>query len=155
IVGRPFPQSKPTVDVETSPPEIESGKSKGKTLNSNTANILEQAKKKYESGDLDGAIEQVKSIPVSASSFQEIAEMITQWQQDWAKSEALFNDINQALDRGQWDKVLAYKDHPEKLPNLEYWRKKIEPLFQQAAENLAKQKQPQEGKHDFDSQAKP
>ncbi len=66
--------------------------------------------------------------------------MITQWQQDWKKSEALFNDINKALDNGQWDKVLAYKDQPEKLPNIEYWRNKIEPLFKQAADNRAKEK---------------
>ncbi|WP_026731603.1 serine/threonine-protein kinase [Fischerella sp. PCC 9605] len=164
IARRPVPKPKPVVDVETSPPETlessssptsESGKSKGKIPNSSTANILEQAREKYESGDLDGAVEQIKSIPVSASSFKETAEMITQWQQDWAKSEALFNDINQALDNGQWDKVLAYKNTPEKLPNLKYWRKKIEPLFKQAAENLAKKKQPQGGKPDSNSQEKP
>ncbi|MGI8500524.1 MAG: serine/threonine protein kinase, partial [Hassallia sp.] len=44
------------------------------------------------------------------------------------------------------DKVLAYKDHPEKLPNIQYWRDKMDPLFKQAADNLAKQELPKLGK---------
>jgi serine/threonine-protein kinase len=35
--------------------------------------------------------------------------------------------------------VLAYRDQPEKLPNIKYWQNKLEPLFKQAAENAAKQ----------------
>ncbi|MFN6566431.1 protein kinase domain-containing protein [Dendronalium sp. ChiSLP03b] len=105
-----------------------------------TGKIVEQAKQKYDSGDLVGAIALLKSIPASASSgIKETAAIINQWQQDWAKADALFNDINKALESGQWDKVLDYKNHPEQLPNTQYWRKKIEPLFKQAAENLAKQ----------------
>ncbi len=102
--------------------------------------ILEKARDKYESGDLQGAIDLLKSISANAGNWKQVTKIITQWQQDWAKSEAFFNDINQALKNGQWDKVLAYKKHPEKLPNIQYWRNKIELLFKQAAENLAKQK---------------
>ncbi|MCP6757624.1 MAG: serine/threonine protein kinase [Fischerella sp. CENA71] len=152
IVNRPL-STKPVVDVETSPsktsqplslpspfPQSNSNKPQNKAVNKSASEILEQAKEKYESGDLDGAIELLKSIPWNASDFKETADIITQWQQDWTKSEALFNEINKALDNGQWDKVLAYKDHPEKLPNIEYWRNKIEPLFKQAADNQAKEK---------------
>ncbi|BAZ47403.1 serine/threonine protein kinase [Nostoc sp. NIES-4103] len=111
-----------------SQPNVDSGK------------IVEQARKKYDSGDIVGAIALLKSIPANASSgIKETAAMINQWQQDWAKADALFNDINKALEDGQWDKVLDYKNHPEKLPNTQYWRNKLEPLFKQAAANLAKQ----------------
>jgi serine/threonine-protein kinase len=68
--------------------------------------------------------------------------MINQWQQDWQKADALFNDINQALEDGKWDKVLEYKNNPEKLPNIKYWRDKLEPVFKEAAENVAKQALP-------------
>ncbi|MBW4431352.1 MAG: serine/threonine protein kinase [Pelatocladus maniniholoensis HA4357-MV3] len=150
IANRPLP-TKPVVDVETSPsktsqplsspsPQSDSNQPQNKALNKSASEILEQAKEKYESGDLDSAIELVKSIPWNASDFKQTADIITQWQQDWTKSEALFNEINKALDNGQWDKVLAYKDHPEKLPNIEYWQNKIEPLFKQAADNQAKEK---------------
>ena len=106
----------------------------------NSGKIVEQAKKKYDSGDLVGAIALLKSIPANAASgIKETAQIINQWQEDWAKADALSNDINKALEDGQWDKVLDYKNHPEKLPNTQYWRNKLEPLFKQAAENLAKQ----------------
>jgi serine/threonine-protein kinase len=151
IASRPIPRSQPVVDLETSPsetskplpspsPKSDSEKPQNKTSHKSAAELLEEAKQKYETGDLDSAIELLKSIPLSSSDFKETAEIMTQWQQDWTKSEALFNDINKALDNGQWDKVLAYKDQPEKLPNIEYWRNKIEPLFKQAADNQAKEK---------------
>ncbi|MBE8991296.1 serine/threonine protein kinase [Nostoc sp. LEGE 12450] len=106
----------------------------------NSANIIEQAKQKYDSGDIVGAIALLKSVPANAASgIQETGKMIAQWQDDWAKAEALSNEINKAIDDGKWDKVLDYRNHPEKLPNTKYWRNKIEPLFKQAAENLAKQ----------------
>jgi serine/threonine protein kinase, bacterial len=108
--------------------------------NDNSANIIEQARQKYESGDIVGAIALLRTIPANAASgIQETGKMITQWQEDWAKAEALSNEINKAIDDGKWDKVLDYRNHPEKLPNTKYWRNRIEPLFKQAAENLAKQ----------------
>ncbi len=145
ITARPIPQPKPK-SVVTSAPEkskastADAGKSEQSQPSDNSAKILEQAKKKYESGDIVGAIALLRSIPASANSdIQETRKVIAQWQEDWAKAEALSNEINKALESGQWDKVLDYQKHPEKLPNTQYWRKKIEPLFQQAAENLAKQ----------------
>ncbi len=113
----------------------------------NGSQVVEQARQKYDNGDLAGAIALLKSLPANASSsWNETAGTVTQWQQDWAKAEALSNEINKALDNGQWDKVLAYKEHPEKLPNIQYWRNKMEPLFKQASENLAKQELPKIGK---------
>ena len=46
------------------------------------------------------------------------------------------DEINKAIDNGQWDKVLSYRDHPEKLPDIQYWQDKLKPLFKQAAENV-------------------
>ncbi|MCF4968743.1 serine/threonine protein kinase [Nostoc sp. CMAA1605] len=104
------------------------------------AKIIAKARQKYDSGDLLGAIATLRSVPDSASAgIKETTAMIQQWQQDWEKADALFKDINQALDDGQWDKVLDYQKHPEKLPNIKYWRDKLEPVFKQAAENLEKQ----------------
>lgn len=155
IAARPQPQpqprseNKPAPEPENSPspptpptqPPVDSRK------------VVEQARKKYESGDLVGAIAMLKSLPANASAgIKETAAIINQWQQDWQKADALFNDINKALENGQWDKVLEYKNHPEKLPNIKYWRDKLEPVFKQAAENVAKQaipkpENPQEQNH--------
>jgi serine/threonine protein kinase, bacterial len=135
-VVAPFPEKS-----KGSNPDI--GKSERSPSSDNSAKILEQAQKKYESGDIVGAIALLKSIPANAATgIQETGKVIAQWQQDWAKAEALSNEINKAIDDGKWDKVLDYKNHPEKLPNTQYWRNKIEPLFKQAAENLVKQALP-------------
>ena len=144
IATRPTPKAKAqSSDVVTPLLELPKGSNPdaGKSQpNDNSANTIEQAKKKYDSGDIVGAIALLESIPANAASgIQETGKMISQWQNDWAKAEALSNEINKAIDDGKWDKVLDYKNHPEKLPNTKYWRNKIEPLFKQAAENLAKQ----------------
>ncbi|MDZ8053350.1 MAG: protein kinase domain-containing protein [Aulosira sp. ZfuVER01] len=152
IANRPLPKPKPkSHKVATSSlNQSESFRSEPFTSDSekleklpsvdNSDRVVEEAKKKYESGDLLGAIALLKSVPKTASSsFKETAAMIAQWQQDWSKADALFNDINTAVAQGQWDKVLDYQKHPEKLPNIKYWQDKLEPLFKQAAENIAKQ----------------
>jgi serine/threonine protein kinase, bacterial len=98
--------------------------------------VIQEARDKYEAGDLQGAIALLKSVPVG---IEETGKMVSQWQQDWSKAEALFKDIDAAVASGNWDQVNSYKDHPEKLPNIQYWRDKIDPLVQQAADNISKQ----------------
>ncbi|GAX42236.1 serine/threonine protein kinase [Tolypothrix sp. NIES-4075] len=164
IAARPIPQPIPKPAAVTSSPKpekLESPKPEKSdpfraepftddtdklTAKENNSQVVEQAREKYDNGDLAGAIALLKSLPANASStWKDTAGTVSQWQQDWAKAEALSNEINKALDNGQWDKVLAYKDHPEKLPNIQYWRDKMEPLFKQAADNLAKQELPKIG----------
>jgi serine/threonine-protein kinase len=145
ITERPVPKLQPkssivsSVSDPTDKSTAEAGKTETEQPPDDQATIVEQARQKYESGDLQGAITTLKSIPGNAAAgIKETAIIMNQWQQDWAKAEALSNEINHAIDNGQWDKVLAYKDHPEKLPNIKYWQDKLEPLFKQAAENVAK-----------------
>ncbi len=150
IATQTIPKAKPkSRNVATPLPEKPKastdniGKSERSQPNDNSANIIEQARQKYDSGDIIGAIALLRSVPENAASgIQETGKMIAQWQEDWAKAEALSNEINKAIDDGKWDKVLDYRNHPEKLPNTKYWRNRIEPLFKQAAENLVKQALP-------------
>ncbi|MFB2736220.1 protein kinase domain-containing protein [Umezakia ovalisporum] len=138
ITARPIPQPKP----QPTPEPVDTSNSSESS--NDTQNILQQARQKYESGNLLEAVALMQSIPSHASSgLKETVAIINQWQKDWAKAEALFNDINKAIDNGEWDKVLDYKNHPEKLPDTKYWRDKIQPLFQKADENLLKQGAPQ------------
>lgn len=134
ITARPIPVPKP----QPEPPVLDTP---DQSPNSDdTDKIIEEAKEKYESGDLRAAISLLRSIPGNASSgLRETVELINQWQKDWAKAEEVFNDINQAIDNGEWDKVLDYKNHSEKLPDTKYWRNKVQSLFQEADANLEKQ----------------
>ncbi|BAT52083.1 Serine/Threonine protein kinase [Nostoc sp. NIES-3756] len=144
IAARPKPQTKPRSETFINPaPEPDTQPTEQAQPPVDTGKIIAQARQKYDSGDLVGAIAMLRSIPANASAgIKETATMINQWQQDWQKADALFNDINKALEDGQWDKVLEYKNHPEKLPNIKYWRDKLEPVFKEAAENVAKQALP-------------
>ncbi|BAB76512.1 protein kinase domain-containing protein [Anabaena sp. FACHB-709] len=148
IAARPVPKPQPKLDsFINSAPEPEASPNSQPTEaaqpKEDTTKVVAQARKKYESGDLVGAIAMLRSIPANASAgIKETSAMINQWQQDWQKADALFNDINKALENGQWDKVLEYKNQPEKLPNIKYWQDKLEPVFKQATENVAKQALP-------------
>lgn len=140
ITSRPVPSVPPKPLVVSPKPQI-SPKTVVEKRN------LEAARKKFESGDLPGAIAILKSIPEdAASSFQETMKIVNQWQKDWEKAEALANEINKAIDHGKWDQVLSYRDHPDKLPNIKYWRDKLEPLFKQAEEKSQKPKSEKEVK---------
>ncbi|MEA5619231.1 serine/threonine-protein kinase [Cronbergia sp. UHCC 0137] len=137
IANRPIPQAQeqPTDDIVITTKPVDQSSDQ-----TEKAKTVERARKRFESGDLQGAIAILKSIPSNAASgIKETVEIINQWQQDWAKAEALANDINKAIDNGEWDQVLNYRNNPEKLPNIKYWQDKLDPLFKQAAENAAKQ----------------
>jgi serine/threonine protein kinase, bacterial len=139
ITTRPAPKAKPKPVIKPIPSSSEYDnldKLQGKSADD--SKILEQARKKYESGDLQGAIALLKSLTSNAPAVKETTGMINQWQKDWAKAEALFKDVDRALAEREWDKVLGYKNDPEKLPDIQYWRDKIEPLFKQATDNLDK-----------------
>jgi serine/threonine-protein kinase len=141
IISRPVPlvTTKPILETPTPKSSLPPAENKEKTV--------AKARQKFESGDLEGAISLLKSTSGNAvSGIKETVDTVNQWQNDWTKAEALAKDINKAIDNGQWDQVLAYRDHPEKLPNIKYWRDKLEPMFKQAAENAAKQVLPQENK---------
>ncbi|MDD1416865.1 serine/threonine protein kinase, partial [Dolichospermum sp. ST_con] len=139
IISRPVPlvTTKPILETPTPKSSLPPAENKEKTV--------AKARQKFESGDLQGAISLLKSTSGNAvSGIKETVDTVNQWQNDWTKAEALAKDINKAIDNGQWDQVLAYRDHPEKLPNIKYWRDKLEPMFKQAAENAAKQALPPE-----------
>ncbi|WP_414549514.1 protein kinase domain-containing protein [Anabaena sp. CCY 0017] len=141
IAARPIPQPKPQPKPQPTPEPADTPNQSESSDDSEK--IIAEAKQKYESGDLRGAIALLRSIPNHASSgLKETVAMINQWQKDWAKAEELFDDINQAIDKGEWDKVLDYKNHAEKFPNTQYWRNKIQLLFQEADANLKKQASP-------------
>jgi serine/threonine protein kinase, bacterial len=131
----PFPKnddSNKNTEIET---DIDKTTDKDINTEEQDSKVVEQAREKYESGDLQGAIDLLKSVP---AGIEETGKMVSQWQQDWSKAEALFQDINDAAAKGNWDKVTSYQKHPEKLPNIQYWRDKINPLLQEAADNIAK-----------------
>ncbi len=130
LITTPEPEAEPIVQNEEIVKPVESAKQDD--------DAVEKAKEKYESGDLEGAIAILESLAPNHQGVKEGREMIKQWQKDWSKAEDFVKDINTAISEGKWDKVQDYQKNPDKLPDTKYWRKKVEPLFQQAAENAKK-----------------
>lgn len=145
IASSPLPQPQPVQTFNQSPSTNDPQK------------IREKAPHESESGDLQGSPALGRSIPGMATpgklspssahgyatqAMKQTVTMINQWQKDWAKAESLFNDVNRAIEDGEWDKVLDYKNNPEKFPDTQYWRNKIQSLFEQADENLTKETSP-------------
>jgi serine/threonine-protein kinase len=136
-------------------PVIENQEKIKPTQNANQdSEAVEKAREKYESGDIKGAIAILESLAPNHKGVKEAREMINQWQKDWDKAEGFFNDLNTAISQGKWDKVQDYQKNPDKLPDTNYWRKKVEPLFKQAAEN-AQKRLPQIKSEEADSTEKP
>lgn len=138
IVDRPAP--KPVANVTIAPQPTPANTTTPKPIGINPGDVVEEARKKYESGDFQGAIDLLRSVP---QSIEDTKRTISQWQDDWTKAEQLFRDIDSAIAQGNWDKVKEYQKDPNRLPNIQYWRDKIDPLFQQAAEEISKQKLPE------------
>ncbi|MCJ8281822.1 MAG: SH3 domain-containing protein, partial [Rivularia sp. ALOHA_DT_140] len=127
LIATPVPKSEPILKNEENIKPVQNAKKDDKAV--------EKAKEKYESGDLDGAIAILETLAPNNKNVKEARELMTQWQKDWGKAEGFFSDVNTAISEGKWEKVQEYQKNPEKLPDTNYWRKKVEPLFQQAAEN--------------------
>ncbi len=127
LIATPVPTAEPIIKNEETIKPVENAKQDDETV--------EKAKEKYESGDLEGAIAILETLAPNNNNVKEARELMTQWQKDWDKAEGFFNDVNTAISQGKWEKVQDYQKNPDKLPDTNYWRKKVEPLFQQAAEN--------------------
>ncbi len=127
LIATPVPKAEPIIKNEETIKPVENAKQDDEAV--------EKAKEKYESGDLEGAIAILETFAPNNNSVKEARELMTQWQKDWDKAEGFFNDVNTAISQGKWEKVQDYQKNPDKLPDTKYWRKKVEPLFQQAAEN--------------------
>ncbi len=127
LIATPVPTAEPIIKNEETIKPVENAKQDDEAV--------EKAKEKYESGDLEGAIAILETFAPNNNSVKEARELMTQWQKDWDKAEGFFNDVNTAISQGKWEKVQDYQKNPDKLPDTKYWRKKVEPLFGQAAEN--------------------
>ncbi len=90
--------------------------------------ILSSATEQYQKGQLQSAIIILKHIPNTSQTSrlrQEANATISQWQKDWELASKLFDAAQKDLEQQKWQAVTeAY----EKLPNIQYWRYKIEPI---------------------------
>ena len=117
----------------TAPPKVSSNKPKP-VAEDKAANRLDQATKKFQSGDLDGAIALAKSIPFSSSNYQEAIKTVKRWRQEWEIAQDKFNQASQAFEQGRWEDVLALTKDAE-FPDIKYWKDRLQNLAAEAEKN--------------------
>lgn len=99
---------------------------------------LYKAIAKYQSGDLQKAINLAQSIPLNSNVYPEAQAAIEKWQSQWQKDAEYYVSANKAFQESRWTDVLAYAC---KVPVSSYWESKIQPLVEQTKINIEAQTQ--------------
>ncbi|QJB43309.1 serine/threonine-protein kinase [Dolichospermum flos-aquae] len=100
--------------------------------------ILYKAIARYQSGDLQKAINLARSIPLNSNVYPEAQASIEEWQNQWQKDAKHYVLTEKALKERRWTDVLY---HAHKVPINSYWKSKIQPLVAQAKLNIEAQTQ--------------
>ncbi|UBF24731.1 protein kinase [Kovacikia minuta CCNUW1] len=93
--------------------------------------VLQNATKQYQSGQLPQAISLAESISVNSKAYKPARAAIARWQKNWQQGATQFQAMEAAFAQGQWLEVLRLA---EKLPKVDYWKQQSESLVQQATE---------------------
>ncbi|MBS3027911.1 MAG: serine/threonine protein kinase [Dolichospermum sp. DET50] len=99
---------------------------------------LYKAIARYQSGDLQKAINLARSIPLDSNVYPEAQASIEEWQKQWQQEAAHYILAEKALKESRWTDVLS---HAPKAPINSYWQSKIQPLVKQAKVNIEAQTQ--------------
>ncbi len=103
------------------------------------AQLLAIATEQYQSGNLNGAVTLIKTIPAVSASHLPAQLLLRQWQQDWQEAEANFYAAQKAFREKRWQDVLH---QVQGYPDIRYWRERLAPLVQQAMKQQAKSSKP-------------
>ena len=99
---------------------------------------LYKAIAKYQSGDLQKAINLAQSIPLDSNIYAEAQASIEEWQQQWQKDAEHYISAEKAFKESRWTDILTYA---AKVTVNSYWQAKIQPLVEQAKVNIEAQAQ--------------
>ncbi|MDP5017036.1 MAG: serine/threonine protein kinase, partial [Dolichospermum sp.] len=99
---------------------------------------LYKAIAKYQSGDLQKAINLAQSIPIHSNVYPEAQASIEEWQKQWQQDSEHYFLAEKALTEYRWSDVLH---HGLQVPVNSYWQSKIQPLVEQARVNIEAQTQ--------------
>lgn len=102
----------------------------------NSSKTLDTAADKYENGDLQGAIADAQKVLPGSEAYKEAQAKIQKWQQDWAAAEAKYNELQKALNEGDWKKVLITATDP-KFFEQRYWQDRAKQLLEEAKKRKA------------------
>jgi serine/threonine-protein kinase len=105
---------------------------------------LAEAADKYNSGDLNGAIADARKILPGSEAYEEAQANIKKWQEDWTAAKTKYDELQTALDEGDWQKVI--KAINPSLLEQSYWRTKFQQLMEEAKKQAQAEAQRQKDK---------
>jgi serine/threonine protein kinase len=98
--------------------------------------VLYQATKEYQGGDLQKALALVKTIPGHSNVYPEAQATMEEWEHQWQFAAEQYEIAAQALNQGRWSDVLQVAP---KIPDILYWQSKVDKLVEQAQASIEKQ----------------
>lgn len=96
------------------------------------AQLLAEAKEKFNDGNLAGALARLHQVPPQAAEYAEAQLLLKRLPLEWKQASDLYQQSEQALSMGQPQVVLSQMDQ---LPPIRYWRSQMAPLVKQAIED--------------------
>ena len=90
---------------------------------------LSEAQKEFQSGDLQGAIALVKSIPSDSNVYPEAQATIGEWQQEWQVAAQKYEAAKIASEQKRWGDVIT---STVDIPDISYWQTKTDVLVKKA-----------------------
>jgi Bacterial SH3 domain len=91
--------------------------------------LLAEAIEAYQSGDLDGAIASIKSIPDTSSAYGQAQIELRKMPQQWRQAKTLYANAQIALREKRSSDVLKLIND---VPDIRFWREKFTPLVKEA-----------------------
>jgi serine/threonine protein kinase len=98
--------------------------------------VLYQATKEYQGGDLQKALALVKTIPAHSNVYPEAQATMGEWEYQWQFAAEQYEIAAQALNEGRWSDVLEVAP---KIPDILYWQSKVDQLLEQAQVSIETQ----------------
>jgi serine/threonine protein kinase len=96
--------------------------------------IWQIANNKYQEGKLETAIAIARSIPANSPLFQQIQNIIGQWNKDWQQNKTYIEEAQQEIKNYRWQDAI---NAATKVKNNQYWQKESEKIIQKAKVEIA------------------
>ncbi|MDJ0904157.1 MAG: hypothetical protein QNJ55_35770, partial [Xenococcus sp. MO_188.B8] len=105
------------------------------SINNWSGRILDYATTVYqEEGKLEEAVKVTENIPETSNFKAILPEVISQWQEETAKHQAIIDNAQNLLNQAQW---YAAKQEVAKIPTeFNFWRQKAQPILDQANQQI-------------------
>ncbi|MEM8605047.1 MAG: hypothetical protein AAGF24_14585, partial [Cyanobacteria bacterium P01_H01_bin.121] len=91
--------------------------------------LLSEAELQFQTGNLDGALEVLATIPENSPSKIVATKIEEQWTHEWQANQLAVTAAQELLDEGQW---LDAKNTLQGVTDNGYWQTTIEPLLDEA-----------------------